>query len=78
MAEEYKKPIITVKLQVVEEIDPGLKLMIQRRQASQWAVASYQFHQNIQTHSNEKFFKSYLTLLVLLHAACRRILIHKR
>ena len=41
MAEEYKKPIITVKLQVVEEMDPGLKLMIQRRQASQWDVASW-------------------------------------
>ena len=32
LAEEYKKPIITVRYQHAEEMDPGLKLTIQRRQ----------------------------------------------
>ena len=32
LAEEYKKPIITLRLEAVAEIDPGLKLIIQKRQ----------------------------------------------
>ncbi|KAL5470853.1 hypothetical protein EMCRGX_G028891 [Ephydatia muelleri] len=32
LAEEYHKPIITAKLENVSEMDPGLKLVIQRRQ----------------------------------------------
>jgi hypothetical protein len=32
LAEDYKKPIVTVKYQHSEEMDPGLKLIIQRRQ----------------------------------------------
>jgi hypothetical protein len=34
LAEDYKKPIVTVKYQHSEEMDPGLKLIIQRRQVS--------------------------------------------
>jgi hypothetical protein len=32
LAEEYKKPIVTVKYQHSDEMDPGLKLIVQRRQ----------------------------------------------
>lgn len=32
LAEEYHRPIMTVRLQAVSEMDPGLKLIIQRRQ----------------------------------------------
>ena len=32
LAEEFKKPIINVRVEDVSEIDPGLKLIIQRRQ----------------------------------------------
>ena len=32
LAEEYHKPIMTVRLEAVSEMDPGLKLIIQRRQ----------------------------------------------
>lgn len=32
LAEEFKKPIINVRVEEVSEIDPGLKLIIQRRQ----------------------------------------------
>ena len=32
LAEEYKKPIITLRLENVSEIDPGLKLIIMKRQ----------------------------------------------
>ena len=34
LAEEYKKPIITLRLENVSEIDPGLKLIIMKRQVS--------------------------------------------
>ena len=32
LAEDFKKPIINVRVEDVKEIDPGLKLIIQRRQ----------------------------------------------
>lgn len=32
LAEEYHKPIMTIRLEQVTEMDPGLKLIIQRRQ----------------------------------------------
>ena len=32
LAEEYHKPIMTLRLEHVTDMDPGLKLIIQRRQ----------------------------------------------
>ena len=32
LAEEFKKPIINVRVEEISEMDPGLKLIIQRRQ----------------------------------------------
>ena len=32
LAEEFKKPIINARMEEVSEIDPGLKLIMQRRQ----------------------------------------------
>ena len=37
LAEEYHKPIMTVRLEAVSEMDPGLKLIIQRRQVQRTA-----------------------------------------
>ena len=38
LAEEYHKPIMTVRLEAVGEMDPGLKLIIQRRQVRRLAI----------------------------------------
>ena len=38
LAEEFKKPIINLRVEDVNEIDPGLKLIIQRRQVLFYAL----------------------------------------
>lgn len=41
LAEELKKPIIALKLEDPREMDPGLKLVVQRRQVSKYVYTVF-------------------------------------